>query len=110
MQPQAPIGADNPAEPSPVAEVTVGMRVVDSTGAAAGAVTAVQMPGTDVRPDTPVGVAEHLMAAGYLRVDGSGSLSNDTYASGDQISGVSAGGSGVVELNVHRDELHRAAS
>jgi hypothetical protein len=110
MQPHTPAGANAPAEPSPVAQVDVGMRVVDSIGTPAGTVTAVQMPGTDVRPDTPVGVAEHLMGSGYVRIDGTGFLSNDTYAGGDQISRVTADGSGVVELRVHRDELHRAAS
>jgi hypothetical protein len=110
MQPQTPIGADTPTESSPVAGVTVGMSVVDSNGAPAGTVTVVQMPGTDVRPDTPVGVAEHLMATGYLRINGSGSLSNDTYAGSDQISGVTGSESGVVELSVLRDKLHRAAS
>jgi hypothetical protein len=110
MQPQTPAGANIETEPSPVAQVNVGMMVVDSTGTQAGTVTAVQKPGTDVRPDTPVGVAEHLMASGYLRIDGTGFLSNDTYAGGDQISGVTGSGSGVVELRVHRDELHRAAS
>ncbi len=109
MHPHTPAGVDTPAESLPVAQVTVGMSVIDSTGTQAGSVTAVQMPGTDVRPDTPVGVAEHLMGSGYLRIDGSGFLSNDTYAGGDQISTVTGSGSGVVELNVHRDELYRAA-
>lgn len=110
MQPQNPHRSDAPAGLSPVARIAVGMRVVDSTGAQAGTVTAVQQPGTDVRPDTLVGVAEHLMGAGYIRVDGTGFLSNDTYAGGDQIGSVGDGGAGVVELLVHRDELHRAAS
>lgn len=101
MQPQTPIG------PSPVADIEAGMKVVDSTGTPAGAVTVVQMPGTGVRPDVPAGVAEHLMAVGYIRIDGTGFLSNDTYAAADEISGA---GGGVVELSVHRDKLHRAAS
>jgi hypothetical protein len=105
MHPHTPAQQDAPTEP--VTRAEVGMSVVDSTGLQAGTVTAVQMPGTDVRPDTPVGVAEHLMATGYIRIDGSGFLSNDTYAAGDQISEVTAGRS--VELRVHRDELHRAA-
>ena len=83
------------------------MRVVDQAGAEAGTVTAVQGPGTDVRPDTVAGIAEHLMAIGYLRIDGTGFLSNDVYAAGNQIGGVSAD---VVELRVLREELHRAAS
>lgn len=110
MHPHTPAGVGTPAESLPVAQVTVGMSVVDSTGTQAGSVTAVQMPGTGVRPDIPAGVAEHLMGSGYLRIDGTGFLSNDIYAAGDQISNVTVGGSGVVELNVHRDELYRSAS
>ena len=110
MPSQTPHGSDVPAGLSPVARIAVGMRVIDSTGAQAGTVTAVQQPGTGVRPDTLVGVAEHLMGAGYIRIDGTGFLSNDTYAGGDQIGSVGEGGTGVVELRVHRDELHRAAS
>ncbi|MDG6105859.1 hypothetical protein [Dactylosporangium aurantiacum] len=85
----------------------VGMRVVDPAGEQAGTVTAVQEAGTDVRPDTIAGIAEHLMATGYIRVDGTGFLSNDAYAAGNQISGVSGD---TVELAVVREELHRAAS
>lgn len=110
MQPQTPIGADIPAQPSLVAGITAGMQVVDSTGTPAGTVTAVQMPGTDVRPDIPAGVAEHLIAIGFIRIDGTGSQSNDTYAGADQIDGVTEGASGAVKLSVHRDKLHRAAS
>ena len=108
MQPQTPNAI--PAELSHVARITVGMSVVDSTGAQVGTVSAVQTPGTDVRPDTLVGVAEHLMGSGYIRIDGTGFLSNDTYAGGDQISRIDESRSGVVELRVYRDDLHRAAS
>ena len=99
MQPQTP------AEPSPFAAVHVGMTVVDRNGDKAGTVAAVQQPGTDVRPDIPVGIAEELMAVGYVRIDGTGELSNDTYAGGDQIHGSNEG---AVTLRVGRDELHRA--
>jgi hypothetical protein len=81
------------------------MTVVDRSGEKAGTVAAVQPPGTDVRPDVPVGIAEELMAVGYLRIDGTGALSNDTYASGDQVHGSDEG---AVTLHVGRDELHRA--
>ena len=94
-------------EPTPIAQVTVGMSVVDATGAGVGAVTAVQMPGTDVRPDTAAGVAEHLMGGGYVRIDGSGFLSNDVYAGGDQIAGVTEAEPATVNLRVGRDELAR---
>jgi hypothetical protein len=98
-----------PSEPLPIATVNVGMTVVDRDGAEAGTVTAVQMPGTDVRPDVVAGIAEELMGAGYVRVDGSGLLSNDTYAGGDQIRDTVEGEPGVVNLRVGRDELHRAS-
>jgi hypothetical protein len=90
-----------------VAQVDVGMTVVDSAGQEAGTVTAVQPPGTDVRPDATAGVAERLMGTGYVRIDGTGWLSNDTYAAGDQITGVVEGEPGTVELRVTRDELYR---
>jgi len=104
MEPEQPTGA------LPVAKVDVGMTVVDSAGEEAGTVTAVQMPGTDVRPDIAAGIAEHLMETGYLRVDGTGVLSNDTYTDGDQIADVVEGEPGVVTLRVERAELYRAAS
>jgi hypothetical protein len=102
MQPQTP------TEPLPIATVNVGMTVVDTNGEEAGVVSAVQMPGTDVRPDVAAGVAEELMGAGYVRVDGTGLLSNDTYAGGDQIRDSVEGGPGVVNLRVTREELYRA--
>jgi hypothetical protein len=108
MQPYTSGDRDTPIEREPVDQVTVGMSVIDSNGTRAGTVTAVQPPGADMRPDMPAGVAEYLMAAGYIRIDGNGFLANDTYASGDQIAGLS--GSGEVELRVHCDELHRATS
>jgi hypothetical protein len=55
-------------------------------------------------------VAEVLMGTGYLRIDGTGALSNDTYASGEQIADVVDGEPGTVRLTVGRDELHRATS
>ena len=90
-----------------VAQVTDGMAVIDSIGTQAGTVTAVQPPGTDVRPDVIVGAAEQLMGAGYLRINGEGLLSNDVYASGDQIARIDEG---VVELRVRREDLSRSAS
>jgi hypothetical protein len=103
MQPQTP------SQPLPVARVNVGMSVVDVDGAETGTVTAVQMPGTDVRPDVVAGVAEELMGAGYLRIDGTGFLSNDVYAGGDQIGETVEGEPGVVNLRVAREKLHRAS-
>jgi hypothetical protein len=81
------------------------MAVVDAAGEQAGQVSAVQLPGTDVRPDAPAGLAEEMMATGYIRVDGTGHLANDTYASGDQIADTTAES---VTLRVGREELIRA--
>jgi hypothetical protein len=97
-----------PTEPLPIATVDIGMTVVDTDGAEAGSVSAVQMPGTDVRPDVAAGVAEELMATGYARIDGTGVLSNDTYAGGDQIRDTVEGDPGVVNLRVSREKLYRA--
>lgn len=99
---------ETPTEPLPIATVNVGMTVVDRDGDEAGTVTAVQMPGTDVRPDVVAGLAEELMGAGYIRIDGTGFLFNDTYGGGDQISKTVEGDPGVVELRVTRGDLHRA--
>jgi hypothetical protein len=101
MQPQTS------TEPLPIAQVNVGMTVVDATGGEAGTVTAVQMPGTDVRPDAAAGIAEHLMSAGYIHIDGTGLLSNDVYAAGDEITEVVEAEPGVVNLRVRRDDLPR---
>ena len=69
----------------PIARVAVGMSVADSAGEEVGTVAAVQMPGTDVRPDLAAGDAERLVGAGYLRIDASGLFAKDLYAAGDQI-------------------------
>jgi hypothetical protein len=110
MQPIDQFGTVTPTEPSPVEGADVGMVVVDSAGEDAGTVSAVQLPGTDVRPDIVAGLAEVLMGTGYLRIDGTGALSNDTYASGDQIADIIAGEPATVRLSVPRDELARATS
>ncbi|WP_250000870.1 hypothetical protein [Actinoplanes sp. M2I2] len=101
---------ETPTQPLPIARVNVGMTVADSAGEEVGKVTAVQMPDTDVRPDVAVGVAERLMAAGYLRIDGTGFLSNDVYAGGDQIAESVEGEPATVTLNVPRSELFRTES
>lgn len=99
---------ETPTEPLPIATVNVGMTVVDTNGEEAGTVTAVQMPDTPVRPDVAVGVAEELMGTGYLRIDGTGFLANDTYAGGHQVRDTVEGEPGVVNLRISRAELHRA--
>ena len=101
---------ETPTQPLPIARVNVGMTVADSEGEEVGRVTVVQMPDTGVRPEVAAGVAERLMAAGYLRIDGTGFLSNDVYASGDQIAGSVEGAPATVTLNVPRSELFRPGS
>lgn len=100
MQPQTP------TEPTP--RPAVGMAVVDTAGEQAGVVTAVQPAGTDVRPDLAAGPAEELMLTGYVRVDGTGHLANDTYAGTEHIREVTAGEPGKVMLKVTREQLFRA--
>ncbi|HWH00713.1 MAG TPA: hypothetical protein VNV66_15670 [Pilimelia sp.] len=84
------------------------MDVVDAAGDRVGVVSAVQPPGTDVRPDLPAGVGEPFMATGYLRIDGTGELATDTYVGGEQVASVSEA-DGVVTLAVPWAELTRAA-
>jgi hypothetical protein len=108
MQPSVP-QPQTPAEPLPLAQVSTGMAVADAAGETIGTVTAVQMPGTDVRPDLPAAEAEHLMSTGYLRTDGGGLLSGDLYAGGGQVATVvTTDDSGEVTLTVGKDELRRA--
>ncbi|MBU2669613.1 hypothetical protein KOI35_39495 [Actinoplanes bogorensis] len=80
------------------------MTVADPAGAEVGTVSAVQQPGTHVRPEADADV-EALMVAGYLRIDGTGLFSHDVYASGDQIVEALEG---TVVLSVTRDQLTRA--
>jgi hypothetical protein len=48
-----------------------------------------------------------MMSVGYIRIDGTGFLSNDVYAAGDEITEVVEGEPGVVNLRVRRDDLPR---
>ncbi len=86
--------------------VTPGMAVIDVNGEQAGTVGGVQLAGTDVLPEAPLGIAEDLVDTGYLLIDGAGHLANDAYAGGDQIDDVSD----VVTLNVRRLDLVRVES
>src|SRR5690348_15610158 len=97
--------SDTPNQPLPIARVNVGMTVADSAGEEVGQVTAVEMPGSDVRPDAAAGDAERLQASGYLRIDGAGLLARDVYAAGDQIAESVEGAPATVILNVPRSEL-----
>jgi hypothetical protein len=89
-----------------LARVTVGMDVIDVDGEQAGTVGGVQLAGTDVLPEAPLGVAEDLVATGYVLINGAGHLANDVYAGGDQIDTVSD----VVTLTVRRLDLTRVES
>jgi hypothetical protein len=101
---------ENPTEPLPIARVGVGMTVADSAGDLVGTVTAVQMPGTDVRPELPADETERLMSAGYFRTDGGGPLAHDYYVDGGQIADVvTTQDSGDVTLTVPRSELPRGS-
>lgn len=106
MQPQ--FTPEMPVDALPIARVTTGMSVVDSLGDTIGTVTAVQLPGTGVRPDVAAGTAEHLISTGYLRIDTAGLFATDVYASGDQIVESAEGEPGVVTLGGSHDDLHRA--
>ncbi|MEN3613779.1 hypothetical protein AAH979_30040 [Plantactinospora sp. ZYX-F-223] len=108
MHPHQPAVPGMPTEPLPIAQVNPGMSVVDAAGEAVGTVSAVQQPGTDVRPDAPAGEAERLMATGYLRVDVAGLMAGDAYLGGDQVAHVSEADPGMVTLTVLRGALARA--
>ena len=89
-----------------LARVTKGMAVLDVDGEQAGTVGGVQLAGTDVFPEAPLGVAEDLVNTGYVLVVGDGHLANDVYAGGDQVDAVTD----VVTLNVRRLDLVRVES
>ncbi len=89
-----------------LARVAPGMAVIDVNGEQAGTVGGVQLEGTDVLPEAPLGIAEDLVDTGYVLIDGAGHLANDAYAGGDQIDDVSD----VVTLNVRRLDLTRVES
>jgi hypothetical protein len=95
---------------APAARIAVGMTVVDAAGEEAGTVTAVQHGGTQVRPDLPAGIAELLMGTGYFRINGSGALSNDTYADESHVAAVRPGDPGTVTLSVALGALYRSES
>ena len=89
-----------------LARITPGMAVIDVNGEQAGVVGAVQLAGTEILPEAPLGIAEDLVDTGYVLVDGAGHLANDAYAGGDQVEDVTD----VVTLNVRRLDLVRVES
>jgi hypothetical protein len=106
MQPPTSTGQGTPERPLPIAQVTIGMTVVDIAGEEVGTVTAVEMPGTDVQPDLPDLPDQQLMTAGYVRVDGTGPLGAGYYVDGEQVAGVTTTeDAGTVNLTVTKDDL-----
>jgi len=85
------------------------MSVVDSFGEDLGRVTAVEMPGTEVRPELPDAEVEHFMATGYLRVEAGGLTARRRYVRGADVAGVTTtGDDGVVTLSVSTDDSRSA--
>lgn len=110
MQAQPPTSPPQPTEPVPIARVNTGMRVIDAAGTDLGAVSAVEMAGTETQLDLPQQEADRLTDSGYLKVDG-GLLARDLYVDGSQVGEVAEGSSeaaGVVTLRVLKDDLTRA--
>ncbi len=108
LQPHTPPTPGMPTEPDPLAQVNVGMQVIDSAGDEVGTVADVYMPGTG--PEPKAADAERLRRAGHVRVKGSGLLAHDLYVEGSQVAEVTEMGGGVVTLSVPRDALVRAGS
>ena len=109
MEPLRSTGPGGPDHPLPIAQVSTGMTVIDAAGDQVGTVTAVEMPGTEVRPDLSDDGAGRLMSEGYLRVGGSGLFAKAWYAAGSQVADVTTTDEeGVVTLTVGRQDLHRA--
>ena len=110
MHPHTPATPGMPTEPDPLAQVNVGMRVIDSAGDEVGTVADVYMPGTGPEPEVDAGDAERLRRGGNVRVKVSGLLSHDVYVEGPQVAEATEMSGGVVTLSVPRDALVRARS
>jgi hypothetical protein len=109
MQPPRTTGPGEPARALPIAKVSTGMTVVAADGEEVGTVTAVEMPGTDVRPEVPDEQAASLISEGYLRAGGTGPLTSAWYADGSQVADVTTtDDEGVVTLSVDKQRLRRA--
>jgi hypothetical protein len=108
MHPHTPATPGMPTEPDPLAQVNVGMRVVDSAGDEVGTVADVYMPGTGPEPETEAGDAERLRRGGHVRVKGSGLFTHDVYVEGPQVAEVAEVDGGMVTLSVPRESLVRA--
>ncbi len=108
MHPHTPATPGMPTEPDPLAQVNVGMQVIDSAGDEVGTVADVYMPGTGPEPQVESG-ADRLRRGGHVRVTGSGLFAHDVYVEGSQVAEVTEMGGGVVTLSVSRDSLTRAS-
>lgn len=110
MHPHTPAVPGMPTEPEPIAQVNLGMQVIDSTGADVGTVADVRMPGAPggAPPDLPPAEADRLVATGYVRVDAAGLLRRDAYLEPALIAEVSETGGGTVLLTVPDEQLTRA--
>src|ERR687890_2341786 len=100
MHPHTPATPGMPTEPDPLAQVNVGMRVIDSADDQVGTVADVYMPGTGPEPKADAGDAERLRHSGYVRVEGSGLFAHDVYVEGPQVAEVTEIDGGVVKLSV----------
>lgn len=113
MEPLRSTGPGGPDHPLPIAQVSTGMTVIDAAGDEVGTVTAVEMPGSETRPDlsddgTDDGTSR-LMSEGYLRAGSSGLFAKAWYAGGSQVADVTTtDDEGVVTLTVSQQDLHRA--
>ena len=108
MHPHTPATPGMPTEPDPLAQVNVGMQVIDSAGDGVGTVADVYMPGTGPEPAAEAGDAERLHRGGHVRVKGSGLFAHDVYVEGAQVAEVTEMDGGVVRLSVPRDSLIRS--
>ena len=108
MHPHTPATPGMPTEPDPLAQVNVGMQVVDAAGEQVGTVTEVQMPDTGPEPEVESADAARLRRSGYVRVKGSGLFHHDVYVEGSQVAEVADVEDGVVTLSVARDALVQA--
>lgn len=102
----------SPTSPDPITQVTLGMRVIDSTGFEVGTVSRVQVgdpnavvargptvgagslegrvpdPLTGDEPGVPPDVAARMLRNGYLKVDSNSLFLHDVYVEANQISTV----------------------
>ncbi|HEX5543252.1 MAG TPA: hypothetical protein VFX60_17115 [Micromonospora sp.] len=114
---------DIPDNPSPLTQVTEGMRVIDADGVEVGAVNVVRLSDPDAvtvqapvggigpsdladvsddEPDVPADVAARLLRSGYLKVDGEEAFDVAVYVEADQIADVS---DNLVQLAVGMEDL-----